>query len=172
MGTKLKIMNGTRTSSTPRLCDTCQSGLVRKGAAESDERIYCLIMERNLETRVVECSRYVDRAQPSLWEMKQIAWVLNTDSKREAIGFIRAKEWERKHWMKNCCRRTWIDSPLVEPGGGAHLRSRSLEAMSRLRVYFFGWAPLRKLFGSSGKVNATTVSDAVMATYCLPFFAS
>lgn len=97
MGTKLKIMNGTRSSSIPRLCDTCQSGLVRKGAAESDERIYCLITERDVETRVVECNRYVDRAQPSLWEMKQIAWVLNTESKREAIGFVRAREWERKH---------------------------------------------------------------------------
>ena len=97
MGTKLKIMNGTRSSSIPRLCDTCQSGLVRKGAAESDERIYCIFMERDIKTRVVECNRYVDRALPSLWEMKQIAWVLNTDSKREEIGFIRAKEWERKH---------------------------------------------------------------------------
>ena len=97
MGTKLKIVNGTRSSSTPRLCDTCQSGLVRKGAAESDERIHCLLMERDLKTRVVECNRYVDRAQPSLWEMKQVAWVLNTNSKREAIGFIRAKEWERMH---------------------------------------------------------------------------
>ena len=97
MGTKLKVLNGTRSSTAPRLCDTCQSGLVRKGGAESDERIYCLITERNLNTRVVECNRYVDRAQPSLWEMKQIAWVLNVDSKREAIGFVRAKEWERKH---------------------------------------------------------------------------
>ena len=86
MGTKLKIMNGTRSSSTPR-----------KGTADSDERIYCLIMERDLKTRVVECNRYVDRSAPSLWEMKQIAWVLNTESKREAIGFVRAKEWERKH---------------------------------------------------------------------------
>ena len=96
MGTKLKVLNGTRSSTTPRLCDTCQSGLVRKGAAESDERIYCFIMERDIKTRVVECNRYVDRAQPSLWEMKQIAWVLNADSKREAIGSVRAKEWERK----------------------------------------------------------------------------
>jgi hypothetical protein len=70
---------------------------VRKGAAESDERIYCTIMERDLETRVVNCNCYVDRSQPSLWAMKQIAWVLRTDSKRQEIGFVRAKEWERKH---------------------------------------------------------------------------
>jgi len=29
--------------------------------------------------------------------MRQIAWVLQTDSKRQKIGFLRAKEWERKH---------------------------------------------------------------------------
>jgi len=29
--------------------------------------------------------------------MKQIAWVLRTDSKRRQIGFVRAKEWERLH---------------------------------------------------------------------------
>ena len=40
------------------------------------------------------------------------------------------------------------------------------------QVYFFGWTGPRKRFGSSGSVNATTVSDAVIATYCLPFFAS
>ena len=97
MGTKLKILNGTRSSHAPRLCDTCRSGLVRKGAAESDERIYCTIMERDLETRVVDCNCYVDRSQPSLWAMKQIAWVLRTDSKRQEIGFVRAKEWERRH---------------------------------------------------------------------------
>jgi len=29
--------------------------------------------------------------------MKEIARVLQTDSRRERIGFVRAKEWERKH---------------------------------------------------------------------------
>ena len=29
--------------------------------------------------------------------MKEIAWVLQTDSRRERIGFLKAKEWERKH---------------------------------------------------------------------------
>jgi len=29
--------------------------------------------------------------------MKQIAWVLRTDSKRQNMGFVRAEEWERLH---------------------------------------------------------------------------
>ncbi len=44
---------------------------------------------------VIECNRYVDRKQPSLWDMRQIAWVLDTDSKRQRIGFIRSREWAK-----------------------------------------------------------------------------
>ena len=97
MGTRLKVLNGTRSPEAPRLCDTCQSGVVRRGAAESDEHIYCRYIRREVRTRVVECSVYVDRSQPSLWDLRQIAWVLRTDSKRQKIGFLRAKEWEREH---------------------------------------------------------------------------
>src|SRR5262245_4442228 len=97
MSTRLKVLSGTRSSHAPRLCDTCDSGVVRKGASDSDEAVYCRITKGELNTRVVECSRYVNRSQPSLWDMRQTAWVLQTDSKRQKIGFLRAKEWERKH---------------------------------------------------------------------------
>jgi hypothetical protein len=96
MSTRVKVLNGTRSLCAPRLCDTCQSGIVRRGPSESNEEIYCTLMKRNVEMRVVECSRYVDRSRPSLWDMRQIASVLQTDSKRQKIGFLRAKEWERK----------------------------------------------------------------------------
>jgi hypothetical protein len=97
MSTRLKVHGGTRSSSAPRLCDTCQSGIVRKGASESDERVHCLIMRQRIDQRVIECSRYVATNQTSIWDMRQIAWILDSDSKRQRIGFIRAKEWERKH---------------------------------------------------------------------------
>ena len=106
MGAKLKVFKGTRPSSAARLCDSCQSGLVRKGAADSDEQVYCTMIERDVETWVVECNRYVDRTLPSLWEMRQIAWVLRTDSKRQDIGFVRARDWERKY----------PDEELLPPG--------------------------------------------------------
>ena len=70
---------------------------MQRGPSDSDERIYCTLMERNVGMRVVECSRYADRSRPSLWDMRQIAWVLQTDSKRQKKGFLRAKEWERKY---------------------------------------------------------------------------
>lgn len=97
MSTRLKVLGGTRSLDAPRLCDSCQSGVVLRGASDSDELIHCTVMERDVKTRVVECSRYIDRSRPSLWDMRQIAWVLQTDSKRQKIGFLRAKEWERKH---------------------------------------------------------------------------
>lgn len=97
MSTRFRVQNGTRSLLAPRLCDTCNSGIVRKGASESEEEVFCQVTNQRVETRVVECNRYNDRAKPSLWEMRQIAWVLQTDSRREKIGFLRAKEWERKH---------------------------------------------------------------------------
>jgi len=97
MSTRLKILNGTRSPDAPRLCDTCHYGVIRRGAAESDEQIYCSVTKADVLTRVIECNRYADRSTPSLWDLQQIAWVLHTDSKRQKIGFIRAKEWERRN---------------------------------------------------------------------------
>jgi len=97
MSTRLKVLGGTRSMDAPRLCDSCQFGVVRRGAPESDEEIFCKLTEQRLGRAVVECNRYVDRNLPSLWDMRQIAWVLDTDSKRQRIGFIRAREWEAKN---------------------------------------------------------------------------
>jgi hypothetical protein len=97
MSTSLKIFGGTRSPSAPRLCDTCRSGIVTRGASESDEQVHCTMMEEPIRRKVVECSRYVNRTLPSLWDLQQIAWVLDIDSKRQRIGFVRAKEWERRH---------------------------------------------------------------------------
>ena len=97
MSTRLKVLGGTRSLGAPRLCDTCQCGVVTRGAPDSDEDIFCTVTARRLARAVVECNRYVDRSQPSLWDMRQIAWVLDTDPKRQRMGFIRANEWETKH---------------------------------------------------------------------------
>ena len=97
MGKGLKILNGTRSLQAPLLCDTCSYGVIRRGAADSEEEIYCTVISRRVRMRVVECSSYANRAEPSLWDMRQIAWVLHADSKRQKIGFLRAKEWQKQH---------------------------------------------------------------------------
>jgi hypothetical protein len=99
--TQIKIFQGTRSVDAPRLCDACSNGVVMRGPAESQERVYCMLMERKIEMRVTECNRYVDRSQPSLWAMKEIAWVLQSDSKRQKIGFVTAKEWRKLNENEN-----------------------------------------------------------------------
>lgn len=93
--TKIKIFQGTRSVDAPRLCDSCSDGVVMRGPAESEEYVYCSVLRKSVEMRVTECNRYVDRARPALWAMKEIAWVLEADSKRQKIGFITAKEWRK-----------------------------------------------------------------------------
>ena len=97
MPARLKVLHGTRSLDAPRLCDSCTNGVIQRGAAESDERVYCDFIRRPVHMRVVECNVYENRAQPPLWAMKEIAWVLQVDSRRERIGFIKATDWERKH---------------------------------------------------------------------------
>ncbi len=95
--TKIKVFHGTRSIDAPRLCDSCESGLISRGAAESEENVFCLLMERRVTARVTECSRYVDRTHPPLWALKELAWVLHADSKRKKIGFLSVKDWRRLH---------------------------------------------------------------------------
>lgn len=97
MATGLKVLNGSRSAHAPRLCDTCTSGVIRRGAAESEEHVYCNHIHRGVQMRVVECNAYQNQNHPPLWAMKEIAWVLQTDSRREKIGFIKSTEWQRKH---------------------------------------------------------------------------
>jgi hypothetical protein len=99
--TTINIFQGTRSADAARLCDSCSNGVVMRGPAESEERVYCMLMERRIEMRVTECNRYVDRCQPSLWAMKEIAWVLESDSKRQKIGFVTAKEWRKLNEHEN-----------------------------------------------------------------------
>jgi hypothetical protein len=93
--TMIKVFQGTRSLDARRLCDSCSNGVVMRGAAESEELVYCSVMDKPVPMRVTECNRYVDRAQPALWAMKEIAWVLEADSKRQKIGFVSAKEWRK-----------------------------------------------------------------------------
>jgi len=93
--TKIKIFQGTRSVDAPRLCDSCSEGVVMRGPADSEESVYCSVLRKSVRMRVTECNRYVDRAQPALWAMNEIAWVLEADSRRQKIGFITAKEWRK-----------------------------------------------------------------------------
>ena len=89
----IKVFHGTRSVDAPRLCDSCENGLITRGAADSEERVFCLRMKQRLTMRVTECNQFEDRGQPQLWALKEIAWILHVDSKRKPIGFLPAREW-------------------------------------------------------------------------------
>jgi hypothetical protein len=99
--TKIKVFQGTRSVDAPRLCDSCSNGVVMRGPADSEEYVHCSLMEKPIHMRVTECNRYIDHTQPSLWAMKEIAWVLQSDSKRQKIGFVRAREWRKLNETEN-----------------------------------------------------------------------
>ena len=87
---RLKVQEGTR-SNGKRLCDTCTSGVVMRGSAESEEMIYCHEMGEPVPLRVVECNRYIDRSLPTLSAMREIAWILRTEKNGRQIGFAPPK---------------------------------------------------------------------------------
>jgi hypothetical protein len=89
---RIKVVGGTPYHSGSSLCLTCRRATVVKGPSLSSEIIRCHALERTMEFPVRECDSYDDRAQPSLWDMKEIAWALVTD-KRNRIGFVPRKDW-------------------------------------------------------------------------------
>jgi hypothetical protein len=44
--------------------------------------------------KVIQCNRYSDKRQPSLYEMREMAWELRTTGNR--IGFVSPKDRERE----------------------------------------------------------------------------
>jgi hypothetical protein len=93
---RIKVQDGTRSLEAKRLCDSCHSGTITRGPMHSQERVFCSTMRRNVTIKVIECTDYRDKSKPSLYHLEKIAWVLQTDRKRQAIGFLSATEW-RKH---------------------------------------------------------------------------
>jgi len=92
----IKVINGTR-AGEKRLCDTCSEGIVMRGASANEEAVFCEEMRRHVPIHVVECNRFKQGGQPSLWDLREIAWVLNVDSRRQKIGFLTAAEWRKQN---------------------------------------------------------------------------
>lgn len=93
----LKIHGGTRADGEHPLCNTCKSSTVMRGAAESQESIYCHSMGEFLKNRVVQCSSYKCQSDVALSDMRDSAWILSTDKAKGKIGFQPAKEWKETH---------------------------------------------------------------------------
>jgi hypothetical protein len=103
---RIKVQGGTASSSEPSLCLTCRHATVVRGDRESEIHIGCNEISfgrRGADTvpfsKVTQCGIYSNKAEVSLGEMKDTAWILVTDRARTTIGFKPAREWnkENKH---------------------------------------------------------------------------
>jgi hypothetical protein len=66
--------------------------MVVRGHSLNSEIVRCHALERTMNFPVTQCDSYDDRSQPSLWDMKEVAWALVTD-RRNRIGFVPRKDW-------------------------------------------------------------------------------
>lgn len=77
---------------TNGLCDNC-SQFFAFVDSKNNMRASCnnTMPATRLKNPVVRCSDFIDKRAPSLYEMRQIAWVLETNEKQEAVGFVKPK---------------------------------------------------------------------------------
>ncbi len=96
-----KVLNGTRSDATD-LCPSCSRSVIVKGGRDSDETRYCHVTQNYVKNRVAECSGYYNSDLPSIQTLYDVAWILSTDKKQNAIGFVSPQDWKKKnpdsHW--------------------------------------------------------------------------
>jgi hypothetical protein len=87
------VKNGTPLHGPP-LCETCVYAHIARGFRESEELVQCAAHEpvHRVPFRVRECSGYLDKTRESLYEMKQIAWLLAPRGPKRAAGFLARPE--------------------------------------------------------------------------------
>jgi len=91
---RVKIRGGTVNHGEPPLCSSCRFSTTIKGARLGDEIVSCGARNTpaRISFRVTSCSEYVHRAQPSLFRMEEIAWVLRSSPSGKKIGFVEARK--------------------------------------------------------------------------------
>jgi hypothetical protein len=89
---KIKIHGGTARGSDPPLCLSCRYASIAAGASASAQIIHCSRLDSRIHFPVLSCTRYLHHQHPSLYDLEDIAWILRTDTSRNRIGFVRAKD--------------------------------------------------------------------------------
>lgn len=94
----IKVKDGTPLHGGKGLCHSCKHSHVFRAAAESDVFVRCQVSyEQNffVTKPIVSCSEYANKLDKSEYEMKEIAWVLETKNGKP-IGFISPNEARKK----------------------------------------------------------------------------
>jgi hypothetical protein len=90
----VKIHGGTAPGDASSLCHSCRYATIVRGSSVSQEVIECsrISNDHRITFAVKFCTKYSDRAMPSLDHMEDIAWILRTDAKRKQVGFVRPQD--------------------------------------------------------------------------------
>lgn len=91
---KVRVRGGTVNHGEPSLCSSCRFSIIVKGPKLGDEIVVCNLLrhsQRQIRFPVTSCSDYVHRAQPTLWHMEEVAWVLRSSPNRKTVGFVEAR---------------------------------------------------------------------------------
>jgi hypothetical protein len=85
-GISLKIHQGTGKLTGKSLCLSC-SHAHSYTDSRGDHSICTAARNYVVRGKVNECNLYTDAALPSLWDLRNIAWTLDTDKNTNKVGF-------------------------------------------------------------------------------------
>ena len=73
--TRLHVIEGK--TATPRLCDTCASGVVMRSAAAAEDQVFCLFIALFVSPDIISCNRYAERncGPGAAAQVCETAWV-------------------------------------------------------------------------------------------------
>lgn len=80
------------------LCANCRYSTIIK--SDSGAKVFCSQLpqgHRELHMAITDCNQYNFKGMPSLWDMQQTAWILESDEKKKQIGFVTNAEWRKSH---------------------------------------------------------------------------
>jgi hypothetical protein len=92
MSTTINVRNGTAVG-RESLCRTCRHAHIQTGYAESEEQVRCgYFCEEPIlvSFAVSQCSNFLDKLSPTLYEMQKIAFLIDVKSAHARAGFATA----------------------------------------------------------------------------------
>ena len=91
---KINIRGGTRSSTQRTLCEGCAHATIVQGAGQNDRLVKCGGTGEILLFTVETCSAYRAFGTPTLYEMKEMATVIEV--RQHGVGFYTAEQWREK----------------------------------------------------------------------------
>ncbi|MGH9560590.1 MAG: hypothetical protein ACRD3S_03965 [Terracidiphilus sp.] len=89
----VKVKDGTPLYG-PSLCDSCCNAHIAKGYRLNEKVVVCTVTSPALRVRfrVRECTSYTDKNRQSLYEMKEMAWILAPRGPKRRAGFVHSSK--------------------------------------------------------------------------------